>query len=640
VSPAVPAPGVSPDSLIKDAWQRLRALRDAGRLIEAYPTVCGLIGDLDEEHRARAGRMLAAVDPEAISRAHPSMPTVAVAVTGNGTCTPLLAPLVAELARHRLVARTSTSGYGQYAIDLADPQGGFLVEPCDIAVCMLDADVVVAELRTVWTVEDCEHALRVVLDRFRGLVRHHHEAGTATLVLNTVPLPGWFARQLVDFRSRARLGIAWREFNCALLKLAEEVGRCVVVDLDTCLTDATPLDEPRLRVYAKVGFSEQLLGRLASEVGHVAKALHGRGKKLLVLDLDGTLWGGVLGDDGADGIEIGVAGRGEAFTQFQRSVAQLASQGVLLAVCSKNERAQVYGVLRHHPHMTLREHDFVAIAADWTPKGQRVIELARALNLDPDSVVFVDDSPFECGLVRHSAPGTGVVALDSEPARHRERLLASDWFATLRLTEEDYARRDSYRAETRRRDFRAGFTSLSDYLRGLDISVEMFRPVESELDRIAQLTQRTNQFNLTTTRLDTAELRAGWLDHDAVVWAIRTADRFGDAGIVGALFGREAGGSLVVENLLLSCRVFGRGIESACLRATLEYARDRGMARVVGHYRASAKNGRFADLYPRHGFTAAESGADLQRFVHDLATMPKPVEHIRMTSPLSGASPS
>ncbi|MCI4065580.1 HAD-IIIC family phosphatase [Micromonospora sp. R77] len=632
-------PAVADLALAEDAWARLRRIRDAGRLVADFPQVCALVGALDADHRARAGRLLAGCDLAEVAATHGQIPAVTVAVTGNGTCAPIVAPLVAEFARHRLAARVVGAAHGQYVADLADPRGDLLAARPEVTLCLLDAGVVADELGVGWTADDCARVLDAVLARVTGLARRHDADTTATLVLHTVPLPAWLARQLVDHRSRARLGVAWRQFNAALLGLAVELRRCVVVDLDTCLTDATPLDDPRLRAYAGVGFSEPLLGRLAAEVGHVAKALRGHGRKCLVLDLDGTLWGGVLGDDGPDGIEVGGAGRGAAFRRLQQLVAQWGTQGVLLAVCSKNDPEQVRTVLRDHPDLALRATDLVAVTAGWGPKSEALAELARTLNLGTDSLVLVDDSAFECGEVRHALPEVAVVPLDAEPARHPDRLLAGDWFATLRLTDDDHARRGHYRAEARRQELRDGHETLRDYLHELELRIELARPDERELSRVAQLTQRTNQFHLTTRRMDDAAVREHWRDPDAVLWVIRAADRFGDAGLVGAVFGRHRpSGPLVLTNMLLSCRVFGRDIETAALRAVLADARESGLPGVLGHYRPSPRNGRFADFYPRHGFVPVEPDGDVLRFRHDLTVLPEPVTHLRITTDLAGAS--
>ncbi|MDS1270912.1 HAD-IIIC family phosphatase [Lipingzhangella sp. LS1_29] len=630
-----------------DAWTEIRRMRDEGRLVAAFPEMCSLVARLDRDGRARAGALLAGLDHDSITAAHPEIPTLTTVVTGNGTSAALRAPLAAEFARHGLALRLT--GHGHYFADLGDPQGAAFQTDTELTVCLLDTDAVTQELGAVWTVEDCERALGALASRVRTFATEHDRKGSGVLVLTTVALPTRISRQLVDHRSRARLGRAWREFNSTLLGLGVDLDRCVVIDLDTHLTDAVALDDARLRTYAKVGLSEPLLQRVAEEAAGVAGTLRGRVRKCLVVDLDGTLWDGILGDDGVDGVHAGGSGRGAAFAEFQKVIAQLGSQGVMLAVCSKNEEEQVRQALCGRPAVALGEEDFVAIAANWSPKDLNIVTLTQSLNIGTDSLVFVDDSAFEVGLVRRALPDVGVVELDDEPALHPERLLAGDWFTTLRLTEEDRSRAERYRAEARRTTFRAEFSSHQDYLAELDLEVGVFRPGTEDMARIAQMTQRTNQFNLTTIRMDTAQVAEYDGGADTAVWGIHSADRFGDHGIVGVLFLRTPGdGFVVVENALLSCRVFARGIEDAVLACLLRQAVAEGGRVAVGLYRPTRKNHGFADFYPRHGFRPddgaqqAEAGdkpswmptedSTVRRYRHDLSALPAVPAHVTMTT--------
>ncbi|TVZ75512.1 HAD family hydrolase [Streptomyces sp. BK340] len=612
------------------AWERVRLLRDTGQLATAYAEIGALADSLPEHRQAALGQLLLGLDPHDVTASDPAVTTLDVVITGNGTTAPLRAPLAAAFARNRLLLRPQ--GQGQYINDLGDPGSEVYCGQTDLTVCLLDPDLITAELAAVWTPTDCERVLRSVGDRIRALAAEHDRAGSGTLVLTTVPLPAWLAKQLVDFQSRAGLGLIWREFNAALLRLTAELPRCVVVDLDVLLTAPVALDEPRLRVYTQVGYSEGLLHRIADEIATVARVLRGQTKKVLVLDLDGTLWGGVLGDDGVTGVQIGHAGPGDAFRRFQRTVAQLGSQGVLLSVCSKNDEQLVRTALAERAEMVLREEDFVAIVANWEPKDRGIAGLTEALNLGLDSVVFVDDSAFECGLVRDHLPKVAVVEVGSEPARHAEQLLAGDWFAALRLTGEDRARRDAYRAEAERDSFRSASSSLKEYLESLDTRVEIFRPDEQDLARIAQLTQRTNQFNMTTARMDLAQVRAALSEPGSDVWAVRCGDRFGEAGIVGVVFHRITDDQLHIDNMLLSCRVFGRGLESAIVREVLTHAVELGVDRVVARYRPTPKNGRFARFYEEHGFVTAEPDSDTATWVRGLAELPSPLTHLTVTN--------
>jgi FkbH-like protein len=284
--------------------------------------------------------------------------------------------------------------------------------------------------------------------------------------------------------------------------------------------------------------------------------------------------------------------------------------------------------------MTLREDDFVRVNANWRPKHDNLRELAEALNLGVDSFVFVDDSPYECGLVRSTLPDVAVVHLDGDPALHVQRLLRDGWFTTREVTADDRARPARYRDEAVRHDFLHAFDSIEDYLRELGVRVRLAPVQEREAARVSQLTLRTNQFNLTTQRLQPADVHALAGDPAGMVLAIHSADRFGDNGLAGAVFARRDDAGLHLDNFLLSCRVFARGIEQACLGAILRHARDTGAGTVFGSYRPTAKNAIVEDFYPRNDFVphGDDDGATVYR--HDLSQIAAPPEHVDLTENL------
>ncbi|WP_067825844.1 HAD-IIIC family phosphatase [Actinomadura kijaniata] len=612
----------------------LAGLHRSGRLAASYPRVPGLLADLPDDELTRAGHLLARLDPDEVLRHHPSTPVLTVAVTGHSTLGPLVPPLTAELARHGMLARPRLSDFDGYVFDLGDPGSALYAAGPDLVLCVLDPDIVFDEVPVPWTVADVERTLDAKVALVRGLAAACHRRTDATLVLNTLPLPRRFTAQLVDHRSRARLGAAWRAANARLLTLGEEFPSVVTLDLDPLLAEGIAAEDPRLGRYAGMGLSPALLARYAREIGHLARHLTGRGKKALVCDLDGTLWGGVLGDDGPDGVEVGEGPRGAAFTAFQKVVRQLGSQGVLLAVVSKNDPGPVDEALREHPRMTLRPADLVRVAASWRPKPDGIAELARDLNLGADSFVFVDDSAYECGLVRHALPEVTVVRLDEEPALHVDRLLRDGWFDTRELNAEDRARPARYREELGRQSFLDSFDSIADYLSELGVWVRLAPVTEAEIPRAAQLTLRTNQFHTAVRRLQPAQVSALAAGPGTRVLGISSGDRFGDNGMVGLIVTRAEGGVLRIDNFVLSCRVFSRGIETACLAAVLADARATGAGAVEAVYRPGPRNAGVRDLYPDHGFVPAgeEDGALL--FRHDLADVAAPPPHIRFVESL------
>ncbi|SNQ48329.1 D-glyceryl-ACP synthase [Frankia canadensis] len=620
---------------VPESASQLFAAFQRGDLASRYAEVPGWLAALPDAERLRAGHLLARLDPDDVLRAHPTTPVLTLAITGHGTLAPLLAPLTMQLARHGLLLRPVVSAFDGYVFDLADPTSRLYAEKPDLTLCVLDPMVVLDELPVEWQPADVARAFDEKVQLLEHLVTEFEARGRGVLVLNTLPLPRLWQAQLVDLGARATLGALWREANARLLRLAAGHPSLVVVDLDPFLADGVALIEQRLSTYARAHLSPALLAVYAAEVGHLARHLAGRTRKCLVLDLDGTLWGGILGEDGVEGIEVADAPRGEAFARFQRVVRQLGSQGVLLAIVSKNDRDLVREALRRRTDMPLREDDFVRVTASWRPKHEALADLAEALNLGLDSLVFVDDSRFECELVSRELPAVAVVALDDEPASHPTRLLSDGWFATRGLTAEDRTRVTKYREEADRNDFLQSFDSLQGYLRELRVSVRLADAVESDVPRVSQLSLRTNQFNLTTLRMQPGDVHQLLADPHSRVLTIRSRDRFGDNGLVGAVFMRRSGPDVHIDNFVLSCRVFSRGIEQACLSTILDQARASGARAVHGTYRPSARNGFVHDLYPRYGFervpTAGDhADGDIACFRHSLAEPLETPEHLHV----------
>lgn len=607
---------------------RIKQLSRAGTLAENYGEVPSLLAGLDETGLRRAGMLLSRVDAADVDGAR-----FTVAVAGSSALQPLEAPLTVQLARHGFVPDVRLGGYKQYGMELRNPASPlFDVEP-DLTLCVLDADEVFKHLDTPWTAADVRDALTEHAEHIESLVTAHRADHAGALVLTTLPLPRHWAAQLVDLRSRAELGIAWREFEARLLRLAVEHTGVFVVDMEPLVGVAGPLLDPRLAAYTSVQFADGVLAALAREVGHIARALRGKTSKVLVLDLDNTTWGGVLVEEGPLGITTGEGPVGEAFTAVQKAAKQLASQGPLLAVCSKNDEDKVRIAFRDNPDLTLREDDLVALVANWGAKPDNLRQIAEQLNLGIDSLVFIDDSPSERGLVAANLPQVPVIAVDAdEPALHLHRLLADGWFTTQRVTDEDRVRGERYRTERKRMEFRERADSLGDYLAQLGTTVELFVPGEAEVGRIAQITQRTNQFNLTTIRLDVAAVTTALSGPGRTVYGVRCADKFGDHGIVGAVFtSTEADGARRVDNFLLSCRVLARGVEDAVLHTLLAQAKAAGAPALHATYRPTAKNAAVADFYAKSGFSAVgESGGGSREFTHDLTELPPAVQHVEL----------
>ena len=370
---------------------------------------------------------------------------------------------------------------------------------------------------------------------------------------------------------------------------------------------------------------------IAREVAHMIESLKRAPKKVLALDLDNTLWGGVVGDDGLEGIEIGdTTPRGEAFKAFQNYVLSLCERGVLLAACSKNDFEKAIEPFRRHPEMVLREEHFVSFKANWQPKAQNLIEMADELNLGLDSFIFVDDNPAEIENVRQFAPEVTTILLDPDVSLYVRQLQESRLFERFSITHEDGARTTQYRKETERKNSLNNFIDMDAYLESLQMVGTFSDFNRLDLPRTAQLINKSNQFNLTTIRRTESELETLIKNPVYFGFTMRLADRFGDLGLISVIicrFGEDK--VLEIDTWLMSCRVLKRGVEEEILNEIVRRAGKAGCRKLRGVYLPTAKNHMVADLYPRFGFctvSANEQRSDFELTIADFSFRPTFIE--------------
>ena len=346
---------------------------------------------------------------------------------------------------------------------------------------------------------------------------------------------------------------------------------------------------------------------LANSVANIIKSLYGRNKKALVLDLDNTLWGGIVGDDGVDGIAIGPeVPEGQVYAEFQSYCKALQTIGVVLAVDSKNDEANALAGL-NHPDSVLHPDDFVCIKANWDPKDQNLKAIAAELSLGTDSFVFADDNPAERAIVAAQLPGVATPVLDGAE-NYIKMLDHGGYFETTILSGDDLKKTAQYHARAQAAQAQAAFADYGQYLDSLEMTATI-RPFEAVyMQRIAQLTNKSNQFNLTTRRYTQSEMEQVAADHKHIRLYGRLRDKFGDNGIVTALIGRQTGDALDIELWIMSCRTFKRNLEYALFDRLVDVCRERGIKTINGIYLPTAKNLLVADFYATIGFEKISGG--------------------------------
>ena len=465
-----------------------------------------------------------------------------------------------------------------------------------------------------------DEQLNSVTDEFHsaltGLLGRFRQAVPGQLVLSLLPDQSPSALGLYDdmaARSEARW---WSEVKAALaMSIRDTLSGVTLLDMEQLLLDVGRPDFFDSRLWYSSGFPFASGGcySLSNAVASIAASLHLRKAKVIALDADNTLWGGVIGEDGIDGIALGEDYPGRAYRDFQRRLLGLQQRGFLLVLCSKNNPQDVEEVMRNHPQQLLRHEHFAAERVNWLPKADNLRSIAEELNLGLDAFIFIDDSDHECAAMRHSLPEVEIVQV---PSRANEIPACLDALARLEissLTAEDLEKTAMYAREKERKSKLAEVTadggSLDDYLLSLNMHMTVGVDSASHLPRLAQLTQKTNQFNLTTRRYTEQEMARMLEDPSTSVYHFSLADNFGDSGVVGlAIVTRSESGCADIDTFLMSCRVIGRSAELAFLSKIVDCLRAEGVEVLTARYIPTRKNAPVAHFLDDAGFELLENG--------------------------------
>lgn len=513
--------------------------------------------------------------------------------------------LPAAALRHGLALQEIVGDYGQVAQSVLSPQSPLLAAKCDAVLIAVDH-------RWLGLSGSGDGKAENGLAMIEQLATTLRDAHGITAIVQTLPVPPdtCYGNQDVAHGDTPHAQVA--AFNAGLVALARRTGAYLLdVARLAALVGTARWFNPVPHFNYKAPFDPSCAPIYADWLCRLIGAIRGTSAKCLVLDLDNTLWGGVIGDDGVTGIVVGQgSARGEAHLALQRTAKALRKRGVFLAVASKNDEANARAPFRDHSEMVLREGDFAVFQANWTDKAANLKAIAKTLNIGVDALVFVDDNPAERELIRQSLPAVRVLELPEDPAWYAWLLEASGWFETVGVTEEDKARADMQAADTARQKILEQTDGIDSYLASLEM-VATIEPVSAaNRQRVTQLINKTNQFNLTTRRYTEQDVAAFETDPDVLALCLRLADRFGDLGIVAVMICRaDTPVQWSIDSFLMSCRVLGRQVEDALFGKVAALLRDRGATTVFGTYIPTAKNGMVSDLLDRLGFTAPTGDA-------------------------------
>ena len=539
-----------------------------------------------------------------------SAPPVSIAVVGSSTLAHLVPGLRVAAARRGIWADVYVADYGQYYQEIEWSGSGLWAFNPKVILIALDARHLFGGPLALST--SASDAIEQTLDRCEALWRLARERGVHVIHQTAMPVLPALAgsnEHRVDWSPNRMVQV----YNEGLRERADmtnidllDLGPAIAADGLRQWHDHALWHRAKQEVTARAApcWGDLAFRIIAARGGHSAKCV--------VLDLDNTLWGGVIGDDGLAGIVLGQGSpAGEAHLALQAYAKGLAKRGIILAVCSKNDEANALEPFLKHPDMILRREDITCFVANWDDKATNLRRIAAQLDIGIDSLLFVDDNPFERALVRRELPDVMVPELGEDPSNYVDTIAASGWLEAVSVTSDDLARTGQYQANAQREKVKNTITDMDAYLNSLSMKLRWRGFDPGGVSRIAQLINKSNQFNLTTRRYSEAEVEAVMNDPAAIHLQLRLSDSFGDNGMISVLIARcDEGREAIIDTWLMSCRVLGRGVETAALDLLVEQARERGFSRLVGRYLPSAKNSMVAEHYQKLGFTQIERGDD------------------------------
>jgi FkbH-like protein len=528
--------------------------------------------------------------------------SVRVALTGSYTTTQLAQALKLAARRVGIAMEVYESPYGQYEQELIHPHSPlYAFNPDLLVLAVQERDLQLPEYS-----DSHEEEIGAEVDRWTRLWEAVAKNSKARLIQYNFALPTEMPMGHLGARIPGSRYMMVRAVNA---RLGERAGNTVsIVDCEylSALYGKQRWCDPRYWYLSKQAVALDALPLLARHTASVMAADLGLTRKCLVLDLDNTLWGGIIGEDGLAGIKLGEGVEGEAFVALQEYIRRLKNKGVILAVCSKNNEADAKEPFEKHPEMRLKLEDFAIFVANWQSKPDNLRAIARALDLGLDSLVFVDDNPVERAVVRQVLPEVDVVPLPPDPAYYARTLSDYLLFEASSFTAEDVKRTDQYRSRAQIMQLKASVANLDDFYRSLFMKAVVAPFDEFHLPRIAQLVGKTNQFNLTTRRHGMSHLQAFTTDADCVHFYLRLRDRFADHGLVSLMIALRRGQMLEIDTWLMSCRVLGRTVEATMLQYLFERAAELGCTSVQGTYVPTAKNAIAKEVFANFGFKLVE----------------------------------
>lgn len=552
-------------------------------------------------------------------RAAPGEGCIRLCILSNTTAELIVPAVVATAPRHDLWIDASAPPFGTFASEAFDVNSQTHQRRNHFVLLALDHRGL--QLTPCpGDLSGAEDMVSAALAQVQRLITAIREGSGAVVITQTLPAPAVPLFGSLDAQTPGTLRWLVGRFNTRLRE-SPALGS-LMLDVAT-LAEQVGLDEwhdPVQWNLGKFSFSQRIVPLYADWLCRVVAAAKGKSRKCLVLDLDNTLWGGVIGDDGLAGVVLGQgSAQGEAHLAVQAAALTLRERGVILAVSSKNDDAIARKMFREHPDMLLREEHIAVFQANWQDKATNLRAIAETLNIGIDSLVFLDDNPAERQQVRLALPEVAVPELPEAPDYFANILLSAGYFESIQFTDEDRQRAGQYSANAARRAALGTGTDLEQYLESLAMQADVSAFDAVGRARITQLINKTNQFNLTTQRYSETDVAAFEADATMVTLQIRLKDSYGDNGMISVVICKDSGDDLLIDTWLMSCRVLNRRVEQMVLNLLVEFAKKRGKLRLLGSYRPTERNALVKDHYSKLGFESRSQSEEATPWRLDVA---------------------
>ena len=558
-------------------------------------------------------------------RAHKSFTPHRLAILRSFTLEPVVPLLTAAAFVAGIDVTVHLGDFNAYAQEMLDGGSSLYSSKPDTVVLAVQTRDVAPELWAGYadlSTEAVASSVERVVSSLRSWVGMFRRHSSANLIVHNLVPPPVPSMGVLDAQSETSQNAAIHKINDGLREICREQRGVFLLDYGALVArhGYSRWNDEKKWLTARMPISAGYLIYLAQEWLRFLVPLTGRTAKALVVDLDNTLWGGVIGEDGMHGIRLSQEYPGAAYQALQRALLDLHRKGILLAICSKNNLEDAMEAVSKHPGMLLKPEHFAAVRINWSDKALNLREIAAELNIGVDALAFLDDNPVERAQVRIVLPEVTVIDLPGDPSQFADVVRDSPCFERLAMSEEDRQRTALYAAERERGRAEQNFSSKEDFYRSLEQEAEIAAVDASTLARVAQLTQKTNQFNLTTRRYSEQQIadmaaRPGWR-----VISLRVRDRYGDHGLVGVAITHDERESCEIDTLLLSCRVIGRNVETALLSYVAQTAAGRGMKALRGLFVPTKKNAPAKEFYAQHGFSMSSTNGDGSVWTLDLQT--------------------